>query len=136
VVDRLRAGRVRTPRARIIGPRHGRAYPDAGEIGYTWFARSAIRPAANAESKLPGLVRALEAWNAVRVRIPIDVRDASSRAALGWIAALHEGTLRGHRMASDFNVRDSARFSIPAAERPAAKQRLTSLPNRSTAAER
>ena len=33
-------------------PSHGRGVPDACEIGYTWFAKSAIRTGANTEAKL------------------------------------------------------------------------------------
>jgi N-acetyltransferase len=35
-----------------------------------------------------------------------------------------EGILRSHRMAADFIPRDSARYSIVAAEWPAVKERL------------
>src|SRR5271154_1530494 len=37
---------------------HGRAHPDACEIGYTWLARSAIRTAVNTEAKLLMLTHA------------------------------------------------------------------------------
>src|SRR5579863_1116454 len=42
--------------------RHGRAAPDACEIGYTWLTGSAIRSAANTEAKLLMLTHAFETW--------------------------------------------------------------------------
>jgi RimJ/RimL family protein N-acetyltransferase len=40
------------------------------------------------------------------------------------IGARFEGILRAHRMAADFTARDSARYSIVAAEWPDVKRRL------------
>jgi N-acetyltransferase len=111
-------------------PLHGRSTPDACEIGYTWLARSAIRTAANTESKLLMLTHAFEAWQVHRVCFHTDVRNARSRAALERIGGKFEGTLRSHRMAADYIPRDSARFSILAAEWPAVKQRLVGLLDR------
>src|ERR1039457_2525454 len=42
--------------------RHGRAVPDACEIGYTWLSRSAIGTAANTEAKLLMLTHTFETW--------------------------------------------------------------------------
>jgi len=103
---------------------HGRSTPDACEIGYTWLARSAIRTAANTESKLLMLTYAFETWQVHRVCFHADVRNARSRAALERIGGKFEGILRAHRMAVDFIPRDSARFSIVASEWPGVKQRL------------
>jgi len=104
--------------------------PDACEIGYTWLARSAIRTAANTEAKLLMLTHAFETWQVFRVCLHTDARNERSRAAIERIGAKLEGILRAHRMAADFIPRDSARFSIIAAEWPAAKQRLIQLMNR------
>ena len=108
-------------------PRHGREVADACEIGYTWLARSAIRTAANAEAKLLMLTHAFETWQMLRVCFHTDVRNQRSRAALERIGGKFEGILRSHRMAAAFIARDSARFSIVAAEWPEAKQRLRQL---------
>jgi len=107
--------------------RHGRIAPDACEIGYTWLTRSAIRTAANTEAKLLMLEYAFETWQMLRVCFHTDVRNQRSRAALERIGGKFEGILRAHRMASDFIARDSARFSIVAAEWPDVKKRLTQL---------
>jgi RimJ/RimL family protein N-acetyltransferase len=107
--------------------RHGRAAPDACEIGYTWLARSAIRTAANTEAKLLMLEYAFESWQALRVCFHADARNQRSRAALERIGGKFEGILRSHRMAADFIARDSARYSIVAAEWPEVKGRLHQL---------
>jgi N-acetyltransferase len=107
--------------------RHSRSGPDACEIGYTWLARSAIRTASNTESKLLMLTHAFETWQVLRVCLHTDVRNLRSRAAIERIGGKFEGILRAHRMAADFIPRDSARFSIVAAEWPDVKQRLNQL---------
>jgi len=104
---------------------HGRETPDACEIGYTWLARSAMRTAANTEAKLLMLRHAFETWKVLRVCFHTDVRNERSRAALARIGGQFEGILRAHRMAADFIARDSARFSIVAAEWPAVREKLT-----------
>jgi RimJ/RimL family protein N-acetyltransferase len=111
-------------------PSHGRNVPDACEIGYTWLSRSAIRTAANTESKLLMLTHAFEVWRVLRVCFHTDARNQRSRAALERIGGQFEGILRAHRVAADFIPRDSVRYSIISAEWPAAKQRLLQLANR------
>lgn len=109
---------------------HGRDVPDACEIGYTWLARTAIRTAANTESKLLMLAHAFETWQVLRVCLHTDVRNQRSRTAIERIGGQFEGILRAHRMAADYIPRDSARYSIVAAEWPAVKQRLADLMER------
>lgn len=108
-------------------PSHGRTTPDACEIGYTWYSPSAIRTAANTESKFLMLRHAFESWRVLRVCFHTDVRNERSRAALARLGAKPEGILRAHRMAADFIPRDSARFSITASEWPTVKQHLLEL---------
>jgi RimJ/RimL family protein N-acetyltransferase len=105
-------------------PSHGRANPDACEIGHTWLTRDAIRTAANSEAKLLMLAHAFETWHVLRVCLHTDARNERSRAAIARIGGHFEGILRAHRMAADHIPRDSARFSILAAEWPDVKQRL------------
>ena len=105
-------------------PSHGRSGPDVCEIGYTWYTRDAIRTAANTEGKLLMLTHAFESWNVHRVCLHTDARNTRSREAIGRLGAKFEGILRAHKMASDFTIRDSARFSITAPEWPEVKQRL------------
>ena len=105
-------------------PSHGRSTPDACEIGYTWLTQSAIRTAANSESKFLMLRHAFETWRVVRVCFHTDSRNQRSRTALERIGAKFEGVLRAHRMAADFIPRDSMRFSIIAAEWPGVRESL------------
>jgi RimJ/RimL family protein N-acetyltransferase len=105
-------------------PRHGRSVPDACEIGYTWLTRSAIRTAANTEAKLLMLTHAFETWEVLRVCLHTDARNLRSRAAIERIGGAFEGILRSHRMAADYIARDSARYSIVAAEWPDLKRKL------------
>ena len=104
--------------------RNGRQLPDACEIGHTWLTRSAIQTAANTEAKLLMLTYAFETWQVLRVCLHTDGRNQRSRAAIERIGGKFEGILRAHRMAADYTARDSARFSILAAEWPDVKQRL------------
>lgn len=113
-------------------PSHRRPFADACEIGYTWYAKSAIRTAANTESKLLMLTHAFETWQMLRVCLHTDVRNARSRAAIERVGGQFEGILRAHRMAADYIARDSARYSILAAEWPAVKQKLLCFLDRRT----
>ncbi len=67
----------------------------------------------------------------LRVCLHTDVRNKRSRAAIERIGGKFEGILRAHRMAADYTTRDSARYSIVAAEWPAVKQQLVHLRDRS-----
>lgn len=111
-------------------PSHSRGVPDACEIGYTWFAKSAIRTGANTEAKFLMLQHAFEVWQMLRVCFHTDARNQRSRAALERIGGQFEGILRAHRMAADFIPRDSVRYSIVAAEWPAVRKRLLQLVER------
>jgi RimJ/RimL family protein N-acetyltransferase len=110
--------------------RHGWGAPDACEIGYSGLTASAIRTAANTESKLLLLTQAFESWEVLRVCLHADARNQRSRAAIARIGGQFEGILRAHRMAADFIPRDSARYSIVTSEWPEVKQRLAQLMDR------
>jgi len=105
--------------------RHDRTAPDVCEIGYTWLSSAAIRTAANTEAKLLMLRHAFEEWKVLRVCFHTDARNQRSRAALERIGGKFEGILRAHRLAVDNIARDSARFSIIAAEWPEVERRLS-----------
>jgi N-acetyltransferase len=110
--------------------RHGRVAPDVCEIGYTWYAPDAIRTAVNTESKTLMLTHTFEVWGVLRVCLHTDLRNERSRAAMERIGCRFEGILRSHRMAVDSTPRDSARYSIVAAEWPEVKERLARLRER------
>ena len=112
-------GRPQTP-----PPQH---VPDTCEIGYTWLAREALRTGANTEMKRLMLTCAFEVWRVRSVCLHTDVRNQRSRNAIQRIGGTFEGVLRAHRLAVDQSPRDSARFSITAAEWPAVRQHLEDL---------
>ena len=101
--------------------------PDTCEIGYTWLAREALRTGANTEMKRLMLTHAFEVWRVRSVCLHTDVRNQRSRNAIQRIGGTFEGVLRAHRLAVDQSPRDSARFSITAAEWPAVRQHLEDL---------
>jgi N-acetyltransferase len=107
--------------------RHG---PDVCEIGYTWLSRDAIRTGANTEMKRLMLTYAFEVWQVRSVCLHTDARNQRSRDAMQRIGARFEGILRAHRLGADLNPRDSARFSITAAEWPSVRLRLDELSRR------
>ena len=104
-----------------------RDVPDTCEIGYTWLAREALRTGANTEMKRLMLTRAFEVWQVRSVCLHTDVRNQRSRDAIQRIGGTFEGVLRSHRIAIDQSPRDSARFSITAAEWPAVRRHLDDL---------
>jgi N-acetyltransferase len=106
---------------------HGRASPDTCEIGHTWLASPAVRTGVNTEMKLLMLGYAFETWGVHCVTFHTDARNERSREALGRIRAQFEGILRAHRIAADYTPRDSARYSIVAAEWPAVREHLRGL---------
>jgi N-acetyltransferase len=111
-------------------PSYGRGLPDACEVGYTWLTSNAVRTSINTEIKFLMLAYAFETWHALRVCFHTDARNDRSRAALERIGGRFEGILRAHRMAADFQPRDSVRYSIVAAEWEMVKQRLLELMDR------
>ena len=96
------------------------------EIGWTWYAVSHQRTAANTESKLLLLTHAFEHVGVVRVEFKTDALNAKSRAAIVRLGAVEEGTFRKHMQTVSGRVRDTVYFSILDTEWPAVKARLTS----------
>jgi N-acetyltransferase len=101
--------------------------PDVCEIGATWLAASAQRTGCNTESKFLLLSHAFETWAVHRVMFRTDSRNNRSRAAIERLGARLEGIHRADKPAPDGNVRDSAFYSIIAAEWPAFRARLSDM---------
>jgi RimJ/RimL family protein N-acetyltransferase len=76
------------------------------------------------------LTHAFEVWQVRSVCLHTDARNQRSRDAMQRIGARFEGILRAHRLGADLNPRDSARFSITAAEWPSVRLRLDELARR------
>jgi RimJ/RimL family protein N-acetyltransferase len=101
--------------------------PDTCEIGYSWLSPRAVRTGANTEMKRLMLTHAFEVWQVQSVCLHTDARNQRSREAMERIGARFEGILRAHRLGADLTPRDSARFSITAAEWPQVRQHLEEL---------
>ena len=121
IVDRASDGVIGSTRYGNIAPADRRL-----EIGWTWYAASHQRTAANTETKLLLLTHAFESLGAMRVEFKTDALNLRSRAALARIGAVEEGTFRKHMLAASGRVRDSVYFSIVDTEWSAVKARLLS----------
>ncbi|MFF1624247.1 GNAT family N-acetyltransferase [Streptomyces sp. NPDC058272] len=101
---------------------------DAIEVGFTWLARSAQGTGVNAEAKLLLFQHAFEEWGVARVDLKTDARNRRSRAAIERTGARFEGVLRNWSRSwapgEDGRLRDSAIYSITAAEWPECRKRL------------
>lgn len=111
-----------------------REHPDAVEIGGTWLAASAQRTRMNTEAKYLLLRHAFDIWGVQRVDLRTDARNARSRASIERIGARFEGVLRSWQpsvVAGEPGLpRDTAIFSIIAAEWPGVRDRLVALLSR------
>ncbi len=97
------------------------------EIGSTWLQRDAQRTALNTEAKLLQLRHAFEELGALRVQLKTDERNEPSRRAIARIGGVFEGILRNYQTRYDGFVRNTAMFSLTAAEWPKARVRLEEL---------
>ena len=88
------------------------------EIGWTWYARPLWATGVNPACKLLLLQHAFDELGAQRVTLKTDGRNLRSQSAIRRLGAAYDGTLRHHRLRSDGSVRDTAHFSILAAEWP------------------
>lgn len=106
----------------------GRDEPCAVEIGFTWLAASAQGTGINAEAKLLLLSYAFETLGVARVDLKTDARNERSRRAIEALGARFEGVLRSWSASwapgEEGLLRDSAMFSVIAAEWPAVKPAL------------
>lgn len=105
--------------------------PYSVEIGGTWLSASAQRRGFNRESKLLLLAHAFETWAVGRVALKTDARNERSRRAIEGIGARFEGILRSWQPSlvpgEERRLRDTAMYSVVAAEWPGVKVRLESL---------
>jgi N-acetyltransferase len=102
-----------------IDARHRRV-----EIGSTWTARRAQRTALNTQCKRLLLGHAFEQLGCIAVEFRTHRLNTQSRRAIERLGAQLDGVLRAHQIASDGTVRDTAVYSITAAEWPAVRSHL------------
>ncbi|MFD0035945.1 GNAT family N-acetyltransferase [Streptomyces sp. NPDC055059] len=98
------------------------------EVGFTWLAASAQGTGMNTEAKYLFFRHAFEGWGVARVDLKTDARNTRCRAAIEGVGARFEGVLRSWSRSwapgEDGLLRDSAIFSITAAEWPDCRARL------------
>jgi N-acetyltransferase len=94
------------------------------EIGSTWYARSAQRTPLNTQCKRLLLAHAFDALDCIAVEFRTHRLNTQSRRAIERLGAQLDGILRAHSVASDGSIRDSAVYSITAAEWPAVRSHL------------
>jgi|EndMetStandDraft_8_1072994.scaffolds.fasta_scaffold378029_1 N-acetyltransferase len=98
------------------------------EVGWTWLGASAQGTGINAEAKLLLFTYAFETLGVARVDLKTDARNARSRRAIERLGAHFEGVLRrwspSWAPGEEGLLRDSAIFSVVAAEWPAVKTAL------------
>ena len=94
------------------------------EIGFTQLGRPWWRTGINTEAKLLLLTRAFEELDAIRVTWQTSTLNERSQRAIERLGATREGTLRSNRRRADGSWRDSAFYSMLAAEWPNAQLRL------------
>jgi N-acetyltransferase len=100
----------------------------AVEIGFTWLAASAHGTGINAEAKFLLFTYAFETLGVIRVDLKTDARNERSRRAIAAVGARFEGVLRNWSPSwapgEEGKLRDSAIFSVIAAEWPSVKSSL------------
>ena len=94
------------------------------EIGSTWYAKRVQRSALNTECKLMLLTHAFEALNCIAVEFRTHRLNTQSRRAIERLGAQLDGILRSHQISPNGSLRDTAVYSITAAEWPTVRAHL------------
>jgi RimJ/RimL family protein N-acetyltransferase len=94
------------------------------EIGSTWYAARVQRTPLNTECKLMLLRHAFEALDCIAVEFRTHRLNTQSRRAIERLGAQLDGILRAHQRSPDGSLRDTAVYSITAAEWPTIQRHL------------
>ena len=94
------------------------------EIGSTWYAKHVQRGPLNTECKLMLLTHAFEKLDCIAVEFRTHRLNTQSRRAIERLGAQLDGILRAHSRDPAGNLRDTAVYSITAAEWPTIKTHL------------
>ena len=94
------------------------------EIGSTWYAQSTQRSALNTECKRMLLTHAFEKLHCNAVEFRTHFFNQQSRRAIERLGAKLDGILRAHQVGHGGTIRDTAVYSITAAEWPVIKTHL------------
>lgn len=94
------------------------------EIGSTWYARSVQRSALNTQCKRLLLGHAFETLECIGVEFRTHRMNVQSRRAIERLGAQLDGVLRAHQRMANGTLRDTAVYSITAAEWPTIRAHL------------
>lgn len=94
------------------------------EIGSTWYAKSVQRSPLNTECKRMLLAHAFESLDCIAVEFRTHRLNTQSRRAIERLGAQLDGILRAHQRSPNGALRDTAVYSITAAEWPTVKAHL------------
>lgn len=95
------------------------------EIGSTWYRKSVQRSGLNTECKLLMLRHAFETLGAIAVEFRTHRLNQQSRRAIERLGAQLDGVLRAHMKMPNGTLRDTAVYSITAADWPTIQAHLT-----------
>jgi RimJ/RimL family protein N-acetyltransferase len=94
------------------------------EIGSTWYAKRVQRTPLNTQCKLMLLTHAFDALNCIAVEFRTHRLNTQSRRAIERLGAQLDGILRSHQISPNGSLRDTAVYSITAAEWPTVRAHL------------
>jgi RimJ/RimL family protein N-acetyltransferase len=94
------------------------------EIGSTWYAQRVQRTPLNTECKRMLLGHAFDTLGCIAVEFRTHRLNTQSRRAIERLGAQLDGILRAHQRSADGALRDTAVYSITAAEWPTIRQHL------------
>jgi len=94
------------------------------EIGSTWYAARVQRSALNTQCKRLLLGHAFEQLGCIAVEFRTHRLNTQSRRAIERLGAQLDGVLRAHQIGRDGTLRDTAVYSITAAEWPTVRSHL------------
>ena len=95
------------------------------EIGSTWYAQRVQRGPLNTECKRLLLSHAFDTLKCIAVEFRTHRFNTQSRRAIERLGAQLDGILRAHQVSPDGTLRDTAVYSIVAAEWPTVRSHLT-----------
>jgi RimJ/RimL family protein N-acetyltransferase len=94
------------------------------EIGSTWYRKDVQRSPLNTECKLLLLTHAFEKLDCIAVEFRTHFINSQSRRAIERLGARLDGILRSHSVLPNGTIRDTAVYSITAADWPTVKANL------------
>jgi N-acetyltransferase len=94
------------------------------EIGSTWYAARTQRTALNSDCKRMLLAHAFEQLDCIAVEFRTHRLNTQSRRAIERLGAQLDGILRSHQRSPNGSLRDTAVYSIIAAEWPTIRAHL------------